>query len=320
MSASEVLSYLTNEKLGSGKWGGSTEGFILNWQDHLRKYEKLRPKDTLSDEMKRHLLENAVEDIDDLHAIKVTARINKSGGANTAITYSSYCSLLLAAAQAHDKKYKLKPYKPRRQVYYHEHDTFDEYEVPGTFDIDTPVSMIKAKVAPHHGYRSSPRAAPRVGNRMPIECWKALSPEAKATWDTLDERSKGIILGITHPPPRQVNLSEVTGLLRAMMHETEAGNGDAQGNDADEPHFFDTAQEQDNIEDDDEPTMMLINAVKQGKALPPADLRRLMSTSSKREPESVTKKSSYQASVHITYRVSNHARKGNQGALMCRRN
>ena len=36
----DILSYITSSRLGIGKWKGSISGFIINWQEKVRHYEK----------------------------------------------------------------------------------------------------------------------------------------------------------------------------------------------------------------------------------------------------------------------------------------
>ena len=71
VDASELLSYITNSRLGTGLWKGSTESFIIHWQNQIRTYEKLvEIKDCFSDSVKHTMLENSVKSIDSLRAVK----------------------------------------------------------------------------------------------------------------------------------------------------------------------------------------------------------------------------------------------------------
>jgi hypothetical protein len=60
------------------------------------------------------------------------------------LVYDEYCSLLLAAAVAHDEQYK--PKKSKRQIFYHhvqdeDNDDIDDQE---PYNIDYPASFIQA--------------------------------------------------------------------------------------------------------------------------------------------------------------------------------
>jgi hypothetical protein len=40
IESSVLLSYITSAKLGDGIWNGTTEAFVINWQNQVRLYEK----------------------------------------------------------------------------------------------------------------------------------------------------------------------------------------------------------------------------------------------------------------------------------------
>jgi hypothetical protein len=74
MDSTAIMSYITSVRLGDGKWRGSSNGFVLNWVNQIRKYEAIVPVDDhFSDGQKRSMLENAVFSIPDLRAIKTQA-------------------------------------------------------------------------------------------------------------------------------------------------------------------------------------------------------------------------------------------------------
>ena len=100
VDASDLLAYITTSRLGTGSWKGSTESFIIHWQNQIWKYEQLvDTNDCFSDTVKKTMLENAIKPIDDLRAVKVQAdQFQVRMG--TKITYEQYCSLLLSAAQS----------------------------------------------------------------------------------------------------------------------------------------------------------------------------------------------------------------------------
>jgi hypothetical protein len=39
----KILVYITSAKIGNGSWHGTSENFILNWQEKIRLYERLTP-------------------------------------------------------------------------------------------------------------------------------------------------------------------------------------------------------------------------------------------------------------------------------------
>ena len=79
MSAAALLSYITSERLGTGQWKGTAEGFITHWQEQVRQYERQVPmSDHFSDGQKRTMLENAVRDVDELRQVKVNAYLERT--------------------------------------------------------------------------------------------------------------------------------------------------------------------------------------------------------------------------------------------------
>ena len=61
IESAELLSYITSACIGDGTWKGTTENFILNWQEQVRKYEKqVPPTEAFPDSHKCTMLENAV--------------------------------------------------------------------------------------------------------------------------------------------------------------------------------------------------------------------------------------------------------------------
>lgn len=101
IESAQLLNYMASAKLGDGTWTGSTEGFIIDWQEQIQKYDDLIKTITFSDPIKRVMLENAVNGIDDLRAVK-TQEEQFSCQQNRQLTYDEYCTLLLSAAQSYD--------------------------------------------------------------------------------------------------------------------------------------------------------------------------------------------------------------------------
>jgi hypothetical protein len=73
MNASSLLSYITTTALGDGKWKGTIHGFILHWQDQVRKYHDLNPQNMLPEELQCTMLQNAVHPIMELRQVKLQA-------------------------------------------------------------------------------------------------------------------------------------------------------------------------------------------------------------------------------------------------------
>jgi hypothetical protein len=311
LSSTKILEYITSAKIGDGSWHGTAETIILNWQEQVRLYERLIPtKDHLSDGQKSVLLQTAVHPLQELRQVKASAELPKAHHVKD-IDYEGYVSLLLSAASDYDSKHVIN--KAKRQVYQHDVIEYEEetYNDADTFDIDTPVETIQAFVS---NFRSKPNAngmPDRV--RMPKDKWFSLDQKTKDLWDQIDDRQKSIILGYMQPPSpsslfnkgtkkppnhskfppprRNVNLHEVSAydFLQANIHDL---------------HTMDDIDEvQENNEstdapDPEPPDTLLINAAKGSSSnqLPPGDIRRVLSKSSKRMVNM----------TNIEYRVSYH--------------
>ena len=93
LEASKLLSYITSARIDSSSWKGSTEGFILHWQEQVRLYESLAPADKFKDTQKRTMLENAVAPVKALRAVKDQADQLKTH-LKKDLDYKEYISLL----------------------------------------------------------------------------------------------------------------------------------------------------------------------------------------------------------------------------------
>ena len=136
VDASDLLAYITTFRLETGSWKGSTELFIIHWQNQIRKYEQLvDTNDCFSDTVKRTMLKNTIKHIDDLRAVKVQAdQFQVQMG--TKITYEQYCSLLLSAAQSYDSQFatKINSKGVRRSVC--DHDIYKTPDFNNNIDSD----------------------------------------------------------------------------------------------------------------------------------------------------------------------------------------
>ena len=74
VESAQILTYITNANPGDGTWKGSTEAFILHWQNQIRKYDSLVIYGyRMSDSIKHTMLEDAVSGITDLRDVKTHA-------------------------------------------------------------------------------------------------------------------------------------------------------------------------------------------------------------------------------------------------------
>jgi hypothetical protein len=250
IESSTLLTYITRARIGDGVWQGTTEGFIINWQNQVRLCEQhVLPGDIFSDNQNLVMLQNAVHKNDELCQVKNTADLLYAKS-NDNLTYEEYASLLLSSATAYDAQYK--PTKVKRQDF--NHTTSDDYEYDNDdteFNIYSPTSYLQANSTNFQSKGRQPFHGNRV--RMSSEKWFALDAEDKALWDQLDDKAKSIILGYpsisyplrgfkgrpTIPKPSfktQAHLHEISAYeYLSNMHHTEDPLNEDPGVDDPEP-------------------------------------------------------------------------------------
>ena len=145
------MEYITTTKIIDGKWRGTTEGYIIHWQEQVRKYNELVDiKDHISDALKLNMLQNAVQGLSDLRNVKITADLLKVQLGKT-MSYDNYVDVLLSAAQTADSKQSHRPGRSNntRSVFQHTQEppivnsAHDDYYYPNTdiYGIDTPPDL-----------------------------------------------------------------------------------------------------------------------------------------------------------------------------------
>lgn len=204
MDAAEIMGYITTARFGSGVWQTNAQGFVDNWQNQVRLYERIADE-PFSDKTKRILLENAVAGVSELRQVKNNADL-ETVRTGKQLTYAQYCSSLLSACTAYDKSVQPSDLKSKRQVLHHDWlvDADVGYSGAGaptddfTYDIDATVTELQAYAADRQ--RFVPRGTPALNGfaprtRMPRDRWIQLTDDARTTWDKLTDRDKAIILG-----------------------------------------------------------------------------------------------------------------------------
>ena len=134
IDAAGMLTYITTACLGNGTWKGTTHASILHWQDQVCKRKDLATGQTFVDNALCTMLENAVDAIENLCAVKTQAQQIKVATSNS-LTYQEYCSILTSAAQTYDKAMLTsKPKATCHCVYEHEFGNVDDnYSIDYTF-------------------------------------------------------------------------------------------------------------------------------------------------------------------------------------------
>ena len=105
---SAILKYITSAKLGEDTWNGTTVGFISQWQDQVRQYNKIVDNsDVIWPTLMHIILKTAVYIIKELRKVQNSAdhlKIFTSHGQ----TYEEYWTLLISAAITYEDHHKPK--------------------------------------------------------------------------------------------------------------------------------------------------------------------------------------------------------------------
>ena len=74
LAADQLMTYITSAKLGKNTWNGSTTAFVRHWEEQVRLCESYGgPSKQIPLDLKRSLLESAVNGIPDLRQVKLNA-------------------------------------------------------------------------------------------------------------------------------------------------------------------------------------------------------------------------------------------------------
>lgn len=312
MTSSDTLSYITTARLGNGTWKGTFSSFINHWIDQVRQYERQTPEeDHFSNGQKRIMLENAVASVDELRQVKSNADLDQTKTGKI-ITYDKYVTLLKSAAARYDQTNGKKP-NARRALYSHElsdsyygdDDPSSSSDDGSSFDIDTSLDAIMAFATEHSRNGTGRHNAVRLDN----DTWGKLSHDARRTWNQLSSSDKATILGKSLPSPgsaprtdkRQASQHDTRDLLMTYLHAIEEDKTEEPNDDPPNTQS-----------DDDDTTSLLINKAKQSQPLTPGDIRRVLSSASKRPPGNDT----LDIKTHeVIYSVSAHKRLSQQSLV-----
>ena len=199
VEASYLLTYITTSRLGTGAWKGSTESYIIHWQNQIRKYEQLvDANDCFSDAVKGTMLKNSVHSVDDLWVVKAQAdQFQVRMGSK--ITYEQYCSLLQSASQTYDAQFETKVNSKGMRHSVYDHHIYDSHD--SAYNIDSDLHLLQE---PDYDHGIGQGIITEVNYaRLNLQQWNKLSNESKHIWDTLDNESKRIIPEFTKLPDRQ---------------------------------------------------------------------------------------------------------------------
>ena len=277
ITASELLSYITTATLGKNTWNGTTTSFVLHWEEQVRLYEcYVDTHSHFSPEMKRTLLQNAVNGISDLRQVKLNADQLLQANGHVA-SYENYRDLLLNACARYDADWHSRTARAppsRRTVYATDVGHPDDSD---QFGFDTPVNVVSA-------FRT----------RMSGSQWHNLDSESQRIWDTLSDEAKETILGSgnpsnrTRPGPRKHGTRPPRSPAPRQVHTHDLYPDHNMGSDYEGVDSPDTNADADvEVDVADDSDQYLAMATNRTKPPSPAALRHMMSPSNARgEPSS----------------------------------
>ena len=335
LTASSIMQFLTSFKLGVQPWKGKTTvSFIAYFVEQMRLYDDIcyaTAEPILSDHFKRTVLDTAVQGIDDLRQVRITQN-TLCQQLNATPTFSEYLDLLQRAATIYDNHQQNRS-NPRmdtgnpRKVYatvqggypYHDDadvflesdpgpvgfDFSDAYNDPFSsdhgFDIDLPLSTINVFAAQQCG---RPPNNPDPSIRLPDSIFSKLSQDDKRTWSRLGVDARRLILGYSNSSTTTVHPGSSvhppsTGIsnVNRRVHMSEHTSPPMLTPDALVTHTLPIPPVYGPGNDDPQDSTRLLAMMTQQHH--PGDLRRLLSTSSGRPPDS---------GPHVPTRTINMAR------------
>ncbi len=316
LNSTNLLKYITTVKLGDGTWKGNTESFLLHWLDQARLYNSMVDHNfELNDFMLKVLIENAVNPIEELRAVKVQEEQLKVHDGKE-LTYDQYLGLLTSAMQQYDKSKSVhKSNMPTRHV--HAHDIDDE-QVYETYDIDSQVDTI---IANKHNVDDRPLLPKEIYDKLDYEgkqAWRKFPIEAKRVILDMKLRGEKVSnpsLPVFHPKSKlKVNLHDMSAHDFIQVYLTDSSSDDDPSDNQESSAQHDDQSDQEASEKNQS---LAANKTDRSKLLTPQDIRRVLSTKVK---DSNTHKSDSQTSkskeslikqllgvnVHHTYNVSSH--------------
>jgi hypothetical protein len=177
LNATDLLQYTHMARVEN--WKGTTLSFILHYQEQIRLYDQLQPRnEQTSDHAKMIYLQNAVYAIEELRLVQTTgSQLALPNG--TVPMYKDYEALLKSMASTYDRAHAPAKRQPTRSA--ERTDIWDAnvtksfheaYEFG--FDIDTPSDIVQAHMRDQSGV-------------IPKESFGQLLPESQKAWSQLSD-------------------------------------------------------------------------------------------------------------------------------------
>ena len=306
LDSNTLLQYITTACIDDGTWNSTTEKFVLHWMEQVRLYEELvDPTAALVDAVKLTLITNAVRGHPKLSGVYNVA-VQLASQTGQRVDYEQYSDLLLSECAQADAAFAQSPRKAHHNVYMSdlaindgEDDALQFFSADeANYNIDSDPMTLMA-----NAHRHRELSANRV--LMQIEQWKSVSPDGQKIWDQLSDADKAVILkrpaANLSRPNRPFNERKPDG-QKVNVHDTTVYDFITAN-----AHLLDYGEAPDDTGEgasDEEAQTLHAFLASRGNNSSPADIRNLLSTSSKRAPSKLPK--DRQANAHVTYSVDKH--------------
>lgn len=333
MEIEDLMTQLTSTRL-STSYTGTTQNFLIEWLDKMRKYEELTPRNShFPETMKKAMLQNAVADFASFRNVKMTEQmeIAKGGGP---IPYLQYIGLLQSVAAIHDRN--ASPAMKVKRIT-NTHDIYgpdDEYYLvspdldmhPNTDDEFFGSYQVNSIEANQQQQRFRPS--------LRKETWLKMSRADQLVWDQMSPHGKWAIisesrnLNKTKPASRDGTVNSTTSLSNKHPKSTSVNLLDSKNSVTSESDYniVNSSDLDDGAKVGSVDSTNIIANVLESYAsndqLSQSDIRHILSSSKNAPQSNVTPPSSnvmnrYQAN-RLEYRVCNRKVDKNRGALVDR--
>ena len=302
---SGLLSDLTSLRLSSN-YRGTTQDFIADWMNKLRRYEQLTPLSAhFPDPLKKTMLQNAIANISAFSIVKTNEQLEIAKGRGP-LTFPVYVTLLRDAATAYDDNISPGKSQPRRLVNMHETDHGTVYE----YENEDIVHQGMEDFDDSYGYQayaineaSRRPLAPRRRPSLQRDVWNKLSREDQMAWDKVSDFAKWTIILSRRSALGQ---SKPASSFKANLLETQDPSPSTDIGDD-----FEDALE--SLQEEEEDENILVNSTRLNTPLEPGDIRRVLSKvkqpGDSTAPKGKPPRRNFNTNVHdISYTISSNIR------------
>ena len=276
---------LANSKIDSS-WRGTAQGFLLYWNDNMRKLEEILPTNHhYSSGLKKLMLKHAVQSLEPLANISAIDS-NQVAKGEQPLDYASYFALLLSAAVQHDKRHQSSIKRNNRvqhTINYLDMDFQDFESMTGPSPDDYGDSYFDGFEV-HRAFQQPNRSQPPPRNfqprnqqrpYIPPDLWHALPKEAQEVLRNYGSKD--------NPAPNARN----TPKLMAKLHDFQPADDPGIGYEDQEPPSdgFAYPDHHDELESGPpapdpapvEDVQPLLAFLSNQRKIPPNDIRRVLS-------------------------------------------